>query len=446
MRLMIDGFNLAMPQGTGVATYGHQLAQIARGLGIEVEGLYGLRAPYNPRLREVLFYEAMGNGHRTRRPFPGSPRWVREIGQLARPRRARAIPARGNVLAQQFEHRLPEFDAIHSAPDLFDLAARNFARTGLFTRVQPARLPDVMHWTYPFPVWMPGVPNLYTLHDLVPLKLPYASAENKRFYARLIRGVVARGDRIVTVSEASRDDILQLFPEAEGKVVNTWQAVQLPQGILDESEEDLAQAIHSIFGLPHRGYFLFFGAIEPKKNLARLIEAYLSLGSDTPLVIVGQRAWGSRAELRLLRRDELNPFVTTFRNVRRIDYLPRSLLLRLVRGAKAVAFPSIYEGFGLPVLEAMNLGTPVLTSNTSSLPEVAGDAALLVDPYRPAAIAAGLRALDGDAQLRARLAEAGSRRAAFFSAERYGERLARLYGELFEERAASAHVLRPGHA
>lgn len=446
MRLMIDGYNLALPQGTGVATYGHQLAAAAQGLGIGVEGLYGLKAPFNPRLREVLFYEALGNGHASRRPFPGSPAWLRELSWLTRPRRARAIPVEGQVLARQFAHRLPRFDALHSAPDLFDLAARNFRRTGLFTRVTiPTGLPDAMHWTYPFPVRMPGVPNLYTLHDLVPLKLPFASADNKRVYARLIRKVIAGADRIVTVSEASRADILQLFPEAEPKLINTWQAIRLPEGAAEEPEEEVARAVRSIFGLDWRDYFLFFGAIEPKKNLARLIEAYLSLGTDTPLVIVGQRSFGSRQELRLLRRDELNPLVAQFRNVRRIDYLPRSLLLRLVRGAKAVTFPSIYEGFGLPVLEAMALGTPVLTSNTSSLPEVAGDAALLVDPYSPAAIAAGLRALDSDKGLRERLSAAGRIRAEFFSPERYGERLGRLYGDLFEARAR-AGVLHPAHA
>lgn len=446
MRLMIDGYNLALPQGTGVATYGHQLALAAQGLGIAVEGLYGLRAPFDPRLREVVFYEALGNGHATRRPTPGSPAWLRELAWLTRPRRARAIPVEGQVLTRQFAHRLPRFDALHSAPDLFDLAARNFRRTGIFTRAAiPGGPPDIMHWTYPFPVRMPGVPNLYTLHDLVPLKLPFASADNKRFYARLIRRVVARADRIVTVSEASRADILELFPEAEPRLVNTWQAVRLPEAVAAEPEDEVARAVKSLFGLDWRGYFLFFGAIEPKKNLARLIEAYLSLGTDTPLVIVGQRSFNSRQELRLLRRDELNPLAAQFKNVRRIDYLPRSLLLRLVRGAKAVTFPSLHEGFGLPVLEAMALGTPVLTSNISSLPEVAGDAALLVDPYSPAAIAAGLRALDSDTDLRARLSAAGPVRAAFFSPERYAERLARLYGDLFEERAR-AGAMHPAHA
>lgn len=446
MRLMIDGYNLALPQGTGVATYGYQLADAAQGVGIAVEGLYGLRAPFDPRLRDVMFYEALGNGHATRRPLPGGPRWWRELAWLARPRRARAISIEGQEAVRQFGHRLPAFAALHSAPDLYDLAARNFRRTGLFTRVTtPAGAPDLMHWTYPLPVRMPGVPNLYTLHDLVPLRLPFASADNKRYYGRLMRAVLRGADRLVTVSEASRADILRLWPAAEPRLVNTWQAVRLPAATIEEPEEEAARAVKNLFGLDWRGYFLFFGAIEPKKNLGRLIEAYLSLGTDTPLVIVGQRSFRAGQELKLLRRDPLNPLAAQFPGVRRIDYLPRSLLLRLARGARAVAFPSLYEGFGLPVLEAMALGTPVLTSDTSSLPEVAGGAALLADPYSPAAIAAGLRALDEDADLRARLAAAGRARAEFFSPQRYRERLARLYGDVLEERAR-AGATRPAYA
>jgi len=107
--------------------------------------------------------------------------------------------------------------------------------------------------------------------------------------------------------------------------------------------------------------------------------------------------------------------------------LSRPLLAKLVRGARAVLFPSIWEGFGLPVLEAMQLGTPVLTSNQGALAEIAGEAALLIDPYDVAAIAAGIRALDGDAALRHRLAVAGPQAAAHFSAQAYRVRLEAMY-------------------
>ncbi len=437
MRLMIDGYNLAMPHGTGVATYGYQLATAAQGAGIPVSGLYGLRAPFSQRLRDVLFYEALGGDHETRTPTRGTFSWYRETTLMLRGRRTRRIPMHGRVISKQFAQRLPDFEELHTAPDIFDLAGRNFSRLGLFSNVYVPRTPDVMHWTYPFPIRLFGASNIHTMHDMVPLKLPYASADRKRYYYKLMRAVVRRADRIITVSESSRRDIIQFFPAAERKLVNTYQAVRVPDVVKQESEEDLAAALRSIFNLPYKDYFLFFGAIEPKKNVHRLIEAYLSLATKTPLVIVGRRVWGSEQELRMLQRDEVQPLKATFKNVRRIDYLPRSLLLRLVRGAKAVTFPSIYEGFGLPVLEAMSLGTPVLTSNVSSLPEVGGEAALYVDPYDTRSIMAGLGKLDTDAELRAQMSAAGLHQAELFSMARYQERLTRLYEELTEERAAA---------
>jgi glycosyltransferase involved in cell wall biosynthesis len=427
MRIMIDGFNLALPRGTGVATYGYNLALAARAEGFGVEALYGLRAPFNRKLRDIMFYESMGNEHATRAPRPWHPSFYREFSMLARPKTAREIAVGGNVIGEQFAHRMPQFDRIFTAPDMFDQAVRHFRRFGLFLPVRVANPPEIMHWTYPFPVKMLGTKNIYTLHDLVPLRLPFASLDNKRAYYKLINACVKRADHICTVSEASQADIERLFPLAKGKVSNTYQAVRLPPAAFETDDADVEASVRNIFNLPYKEYFLFFGAVEPKKNVGRLIEAYLSLSTKTPLVIVGTRAWGSEAELRLLQRDEVQPLKATFRNIRRIDYLPRNLLLRLVRGAKAVAFPSLYEGFGLPNLEAMMLGTPVLTSSTSSLPEVVGDAALQVDPYKPAEIAAALRRLDNDAELRARLSQAGRSQAEKYSMANYQPVLAEMY-------------------
>lgn len=429
-RIMIDGFNLALQRGTGVATYGYNLAAAVRGMGDQVEGIYGLRAPFNRKLREIMFYEALGSDHVT----PSSKRWhfsrLREVSLLVRPKLARQIPLGQDVEIGQFAHRLPHFDRLFTSPDLFDMAARHFKRYGLFLPVKVPDTPAIMHWTYPLPIRLIGAKNVYTLHDLVPLRLPYASLDNKRYYYKLMRACLRKGDHICTVSETSKQDIHRLFKVEDSKVSNTFQAVRMPPAVLETSDEEVEATVRSIFNLPYKGYFMFFGAVEPKKNVARLIEAYLSLSTKTPLVIVGSRAWGSEAELRLLQKDEIQPLKATFKNVRRIDYLPRQLLMRLVRGAKAVAFPSLYEGFGLPALEAMMLGTPVLTSNNSSLPEVVGDAALKVDPYKTGEIAAALGRLDSDADLRARLAQAGTVQAARFSMEAYQERLGAMYDRI----------------
>ena len=116
--------------------------------------------------------------------------------------------------------------------------------------------------------------------------------------------------------------------------------------------------------------------------------------------------------------------------MQQVDYAPFPLLVSLIRGAKAVLFPSLYEGFGLPALEAMSLGTPVMTSDTSSMPEVVGEAAIKIDPYDVRAMVESIRALDTDADLRGRLAEAGPGQAALFSMERYQMRLREAYGRM----------------
>jgi glycosyltransferase involved in cell wall biosynthesis len=429
MRIMIDGYNLALPRGTGVATYGVQLAHAIRTMGFGLEGLYGLRVPYNPRLREIMFYESMGRDHVTRPPKFWQPEFYREASLLLRSKMAREIPVNGSVVAKTFGHRLPAFDRLFTAPDIFDQGMRHFRKYGQFLTVRVPNPPDVMHWTYPVPVQLAGARNIYTLHDLVPLRLPYASLDNKRVYHRLINHIVKTADHICTVSETSNADIETLFPAAKGRVTNCYQSVNMTVGLM-ASQEDVANQLQHNFNLPDKGYFLFFGAIEPKKNVGRLIEAYLSLSTQTPLVLVGARAWGSEDELRLLQKDELNPFKTVFRNIRRIDYVPRSLLYSLIRGAKAVAFPSLYEGFGLPVLEAMSFGTPVLTSNVSSLPEVVGEAALTVNPYDVTDIAKGLRQLDNDAELRTRLSALGLKQTERFSMDNYRRDLLGMYSKV----------------
>ncbi len=431
-RVMIDGFNLALPRGTGVATYGMNLERALRGMGIGVEAVYGLRAPFNRKLREIMFYEALGGEFQSPLPSRWSFRGIRETSLLVRPKTARQIPTNGNVISRQFEYRLPQFDRLFTSPDLFEQAGRHFKRYGLFLPVRVPNPPEIMHWTYPLPVWLVGAKNIYTLHDLVPLRLPFASLDNKRAYFKLIRACVRKADHICTVSQASLDDIVRQFPMKPARITNTYQAVRLPKYVTDLPESEVEASVKSIFNLPYKGYFLYFGAVEPKKNVGRLIEAYLAMSTKTPLVIVGTRAWGSDAELRLLQRDEVQPLKATFKNVRRIDYLPRALLMRLVRGAKAVTFPSIYEGFGLPVLEAMSVGTPVLTGNTASLPEVAGSAALTVDPYDVSAISEALRALDGDPELRARLSAAGIEQARKFSMEAYQDRLGDMYRKVLK--------------
>ena len=431
VRIGIDGYNLAMPAGTGIATYGMTLARTLATGGHRVEGVFGLDVGGAPALREVNFFDLLGRDEpqtKTQRAH----RWERRrLLARALPPRARAlaaeVPLTDKVEKAAFADRLPEFDRLVSSPDLFALAHRHFQLHGRFLALRMPDPPEVMHWTYPLPVTLEGARNIYTLHDLVPLRLPYTTLDEKASYAAIVARCVATAAHICTVSEFSRRDILDRYPVDPGHVTNCYQASPMSAEATAAPADADARAVEGIFGLMPQGYFLFFGAIEPKKNVGRLLEAFLGLQTETPLVIVGARAWKSEGELRLLGSGTAGRKAG---QVLQLEHLPRPLLLKLIRSARAVVFPSLFEGFGLPVLEAMQLGTPVLTSTTSSLPEVAGDAAVLVDPYSVAAIADGLARLDREPDLRQRLGLAGLEQASHFTGERYLARLEAMYARV----------------
>jgi glycosyltransferase involved in cell wall biosynthesis len=444
-RIGVDGFNLALPHGTGVASYARELTWALRGLGASVDVLYGLEVPATTlrEVRETLFFSELGRGP-SATPAPRRGRWTRMRQAIPgpAPRTAVEVPVTGRVLADGMAARMPAFDRIFSYGGLFEVAARYFRCYGRFLPVRLSEPPAAMHWTYPLPLRVLGSRNIYTIHDVVPIRLPFTSLEDKRYHDRLLRACIADADAICTVSEASRRDILDLYGPAPDRVINTYQCVGASMASDELSREELAGRLRSLFALQDRGYFLHFGAVEPKKNLGRLIEAYLTLETETPLVVVSAPGWNSSAELRLLQ-DAHGLRLAGAARVRQFDYLPREFLMQLVRGARAVALPSLYEGFGLPALEAMALGTPVLTSNAGPLPEVCGEAALYVDPYDVSSIRRGLDCLDRDAALRERLSVAGAARAEVFSLKAYQARLSKLYDAALAPRQQERAVRRP---
>jgi glycosyltransferase involved in cell wall biosynthesis len=435
-RVFLDGYNLALDQGTGVATYARNLSFAMGRLGFDVGVLYGTRASpsVNPLIREIAFFD-----DRVGTP----PAWLVAFRRARRMLRApfgeigARVPITGQVVANTFRDRLPHFDELWNVQDLFQQSHVHYSVFGNRLGVKIDNGPRLMHWTYPLALRVPGARNIYTMHDLVPLRLPYTTLDNKRRYFRLNRILGRKADHIVTVSESSKRDIVNLLGVPEERVTNTYQAVDVPKKFTDIPLPEVHTEIASSFGLDPGKYWLFFGAIEPKKNVGRMIQAFLASGVEGPLVLVGKKAWKSDQELRLLFDDHIRWLVQqadgslrTKRKVVLLDYVPFRLLVNLIRGARGVLFPSLYEGFGLPALEAMLLGTPVITSNTASMPEVVGDAALTIDPYDISALVGAIQALDRDPELRARLAMEGPRRAALFSAERYDERLRALYSRM----------------
>lgn len=435
-QVLIDGYNLGLEKGTGVATYARNLSYEIGRLGHATSVLYGNRATSSkePLLQEIAFFDSKAEDE------PGGRSRLVEIADQARHallgplgHDAAAIPITGKVIARQYAARMPHHDALYNATDVFKRSQSAFKLWGCVSTVRMPATPDLAHWTYPIPLKIRGAPNIYTLHDLVPLRLPYTTLDNKRRYYNLLRRLDEVAEHFVTVSECSRRDIIEIGGIAPERITNTYQSVEIPQKYLDKTDEEVAREVEGATGAGFRNYFLFWGSIEPKKNLGRLIEAYLTSQVETPLVIVGAQAWKSEQELRMLGNGGLDWFEVARQSIRhrkriiQLQYAPFSLLVSLIRGAKATLFPSLYEGFGLPVLEAMLLGTPVLCSNTASVPEVAGDAALMVDPYDTAAIGRGIRTLDADADLRADLARRGLVQAQLFTPAAYRARLDALY-------------------
>lgn len=214
--------------------------------------------------------------------------------------------------------------------------------------------------------------------------------------------------RLMTVSEASRSDIARHFNCSPSLIA------QLSEGV-DVAHTPVASLPA---GLRSRGYLLFCGSIEPRKNIVRLIAAWNDAGRPLPLVIAGPRGWkGERIDI-------------VGQGAIHLDYLPRDTLLTLVRHARALLMPSLAEGFGLPVIEAMALGTPVVTSAVGALAETAGDAAVKVDPEDQLAISEAIRTIAADDALCYRLAEKGFERARDFSMVGFARRLTAFYEEV----------------
>lgn len=385
--ICVDGRNVALNNGTGVHTYAMNLAALLPGLDRQAAILLDGAAVENAASGRALRYA------RAASPF----------AMTAAP----CPPPK-------------PFAAAWRAPDVFRVAQVHFDIFGRLLRVRGRNRPSLMHWTYPLPMVFEGVVNIYTVHDLIPLTHAHLTDIAPARFLRIIKRIVARADHIVTVSETSRRDIIRLLGVPGDRVTNTYQpvaAVKDPEAPPPERQ----------------GHFLFCGTIEARKNVGRLITAYRASGAQAPLILVGPKGFHADAEL-AAGGGEISPFgampAGSGHGVWHSRWLPRPAFLDLLRGARALLFPSLAEGFGLPIAEAMAYGVPVLTSVTGAPAEIAGDGAMLVDPLDIAAMAGMIGLLDRDAGIRAQLAERGLRRARRFLPETCMAELAKIYERL----------------
>lgn len=270
-----------------------------------------------------------------------------------------------------------------------------------------------------------GVPKrarrITVIHDLTPIKFPKWHRWHSQVLQKIfLKGILRMANLVISNSINTSKDLHELYPFTQPKTVT------IPLGREESFKSTQDPSVLQNYGIP-QPYFLFTGTIEPRKNLLVLLEAYRLFREDRPprpsalqegsratqLVIAGARGWRSKA---FFREVEQHPFR---HDIKLIGFVPREDLPALYTQALAFIYPSLYEGFGLPVLEAMSCGTACIISNSSSLPEVGGGAALYFEPDDPAGLAAQMSRISMDEALRERISHQSVARANTFSWERY---------------------------
>jgi glycosyltransferase involved in cell wall biosynthesis len=258
-----------------------------------------------------------------------------------------------------------------------------------------------------------------TFHDLFVLTSDYSTPEFRERFATQARQAAERSDLVITVSEFTASQVEELLKVERSRIRVIPHGVRVPP----RSNEIVREPI-----------ILFVGAIQKRKNVRRLIEAFERTPNDWKLVLAGSLGYGSELELQAVERSGRRPDITI------TGYISDGDLERLYSRASILAFPSLDEGFGFPVLEAMARGLPVLTSNRSALPEVAGEAALLVDAMDIESISTALNRLIEDETLRKELSRKGSERSKLFTWERAATETWTVYLELLSQRFLNSRI------
>lgn len=284
--------------------------------------------------------------------------------------------------------------------------------------------PGIMHWSYPLPLRAAGWRNVYTVHDLIPLLHPDLTSISSDRHGRLLRTILGRADLIVTVSDVSRTEIINSLGCAPHRVVNCGVAVSRADNIDPPP-----------VGLRSGGYLLVLGSVEPRKNIPRIAAAFEKSGVPLPLVIAGPSGW----QAEVIMSD-----VGTAPGIIRLPWLDKDARTALIAHARALLMPSLAEGFGLPVIEAMAQGVPVLCSATGALAETAGGAALLVDPTDTEALSIAISRIAANEDLRAMLRKAGHFNAARFAPANFASSLKEAYRHLVASEPHSRYRSRDG--
>lgn len=278
-------------------------------------------------------------------------------------------------------------------------------------------------------VWLPNLnfvatalPAAVTVHDLSFARYPRFFTAKQRLWHRMInpRLTLRRASAVVAVSEHTRLDVIETYGISPDKVTVAHPGISA--AFVPQTDAEVRR-IREKHGL-HRPFFLFLGVIEPRKNVSGLIAAFERCAADADLVIAGGKGWLCDEVFRAAARSPKKGRITF------LGYVDEADKAALYAAAAAFVYPSFYEGFGIPPLEAMSVGTPVIASRTSSLGEVVGDAGLLVDPRSPADIADAMTSVLADRSLADELRRRGHERARRFTWDRTAASLEAAFASL----------------
>ena len=432
MKIVIDAYNLGLLQGTGIATYARVLSRILSAAGHEVFPLYGLRKvdagsayTWAQFLQRLSIYGEENNSYSFVRDLDFSLGMVRGVMYL--PLEAKQITVNSHIVDAPLRSRLPAYTNLFNTPSLYRLAQASSFLKGKTISIRFPHPIDVLHLTCPLALSCRGVAKIVTVHDIIPLVLPTSTKVNLKHYSRSMVSSLHDANMIFAVSEHTKNDLVRHFQVPENKIHVTYQSVQIPQQYKQIHADALSDFLDRHFNLRQKEYFLFYGAIEPKKNVARILEAFAIAKTDYPILIVGKDGWlHADVDAFFEQQDALTRGKVNNRFIR-VPYVSHHALMHLIKGARGLVFPSLYEGFGLPVLEAMEMGCPVITSHVSALSEVGGDAVHYVDPYDVNDIAAAIDQFAADDNYISSLVDKGYAQAKQYSPQRYQERLMQGY-------------------
>ncbi len=267
-----------------------------------------------------------------------------------------------------------------------------------------------------------GCPMAVTVHDLSFRRYPEFFSAKQRLWHRLVGAerLLNKARTVIAVSRHTKDDIAETYGIDTDRIGVVTPAVSDDYGPATSAQKD---AVRRKYGLPER-FLLYLGTLEPRKNIEGLIRAFGMAGSDIDLVIAGGKGWMYDRIFRSAKASAKKG------HIHFTGYVEETDKPALYSAADAFVYPSFYEGFGMPALEAMACGTPVIASQTSSLGEVVAEAGLLVNPSDPEEMAYAIDSLMTDEKLRSRLAEAGHRRAADYSWDRSAADLEEIFSKM----------------